>query len=56
MGSVVNDEVTDHTEYRSKSFLTSGKRQTPDFYCPDKYWPDHCEKVTDPKQRKKKNF
>ena len=26
MGSFVNDKVTDHTKYKSKSFLTSTKR------------------------------
>ena len=22
------------------------------FYCPDKHWPDKCDRVTDPKVRK----
>ena len=52
MGSFVNDKVTDHTKYKSKSFLTSTKRGPICFYCPDKHWPDQCDKVTDSKERK----
>ena len=52
IGSFVNDKVTDHTKYKSKSFLTSTKRGPRCFYCPDKHWPGQCDKVTDPKERK----
>ena len=49
---MVNDKVTNHTKYRGKSFLTSAKGGPRCFYCPDKHWPDQCEKVTDSKERK----
>ena len=52
MGSLVNEKVPDHIKYKSKSFLTSTKRGPRCFYCPDKHWPDKCDKVTDPKERK----
>ena len=52
MGSLVNEKVPDHIKYRSKSFLTSAKRGPRCFYCPDKHWPDKCDRVTDPKERK----
>ena len=52
MGSLVNEKVTDHKRYRSKSFLTSAKRGPRCFYCPDKHWPDKCDRVTDSKEKK----
>ena len=44
--------VNDHTKYRSESFLTSTKRRPRCFYCSGKHWPDECDKVIDPKERK----
>ena len=32
--------------------MTSAKRGPRCFYCPDKHWPDKCDRVTDPKERK----
>ena len=52
MGSPVDDNVIDHTKYIGKLFLTSVKRGFRYFYCPNKHWPDQCDKVTDPKERK----
>ena len=54
MGSFVNDKVTDHTKYESKSFFDINKKRPQMFFfcCPDKHWPDQCDKVTDPKERK----
>ena len=52
MGSLVNEKVPDHIKYRSKSFLTSAKRDPRCFHCPDKHWLDKYDRVTDPKERK----
>ena len=45
MGSFVNDKVTDHTKYKSKSFFKSTERGPRCFYCADKHWPDQCDKI-----------
>ena len=52
MGSSINEKVPDHIKNRSRSFLTSTTTGPRCFYCPDKHWPDKCDKVTDPKERK----
>ena len=52
MGNPVDDKLTDHRKYIGKSFLTSAERGPRYFDCPYKHWPDQCDKVTDPKERK----
>jgi len=52
MGNLANEKVPDHIKYRSKLFLKSAKKGPGCFYCPDKHWPDKCNRLTDPRERK----